>query len=522
MSSNRDIQYLNKLTQVITENAASCLFMMDERGYATYMNPSAEKITGYKLSELNEKPLHDYVHYKHPDGSPYPMHECPLAATYAHLSTLKEQEEVFVRKDGSFFPVMFSISPILDDGQFQGAVLEFRDITAQKQVEQDLLQAKEAAEKANSLKTSFLAHMSHEIRTPMTAVLGFSELLRTPGLSEEERSDALERIENSGRSLLKLIDDILDISKVEAGKIEINKSQFSPVRLMTEVVSLFKLQTQEKGIELNFHIHSTVPELAFSDFERVRQVLTNLIANAVKFTSQGAVVVNVRAHISDDHFKHQMLAFEVRDSGIGISKADQNKLFQPFSQADNSISKKFGGSGLGLALSQRLARQLGGDLYLQSSEVNKGSSFVFYFEAGPFESFKNRSQQASAERVIHLQGNPQILVVDDVVDNQILLKKYLESAGASVEIATSGFEAVKKAGGQSFDMILMDLQMPEVDGLEATRKLRQQGYQKPILAVTAHAMSSEAGKSLEAGCNEQLTKPLSKQNLLQAVSRHLQ
>lgn len=390
----------------------------------------------------------------------------------------------------------------------------------------ELVLAKERAQIANTSKTTFLANMSHEIRTPMSAVLGFTEILRDPKLSEDQKLDALDRIERSGQSLLKIIDDILDISKVESGKLRVEKIQFSPLEIVSEVVALLRLQAEQKAISIKTVFSPHVPEFASSDPARVRQILTNLVGNAIKFTDSGSVTIEVDAQLSN---AKEGLIFKVTDTGIGLSKEDQARIFQPFAQADDAITRKFGGTGLGLALSKRLAEQLGGDLSLASSEVGKGSQFVVRIDAGPFtrgtiqDSKLSQRGKISAPTVKPSARLDSIcvLVVDDVLDNQVLLRKYLESSGAKVEVANNGQEAIEKASGNSYDVVLMDIQMPVVDGIQATKELRAQGYKKPILALTAHAMKSDVERSLEAGCDEHLTKPITRGDLVQAVGRYL-
>ncbi len=398
------------------------------------------------------------------------------------------------------------------------------DINESKVIQQQLMQAKEEAERANSYKTTFLANMSHEIRTPMTAVLGFTEVLRDSTISPEQRQDALSRIECSGRSLLRLIDDILDISKIEAGKLVTEKVRFSPVEIVSEVVALLRLQAEQKGLRLVAQFLPGTPIIAHSDPTRIRQILVNLIGNAIKFTRTGEVNVKVRAE-PEGNEKKQFLTFEVIDTGIGISPDDQLKLFQPFAQADESITRTFGGTGLGLVLSRRLAQQLGGDLILTESHVGSGSRFLVKIEAGPMETAVV-AEQASCIKENGDEANEQlppslistnILVVDDVPDNQYLMRLYLETAGAHVDVASNGVEAISKALNREYDLILMDIQMPTLDGIEATHRLRSAGYQRPILALTAHAMREEKKRSLDAGCDAHLTKPITRKNLIERV-----
>jgi PAS domain S-box-containing protein len=397
------------------------------------------------------------------------------------------------------------------------------DIHDYKILTEELKSARRAAEIASETKSSFLANMSHEIRTPMTAVLGFIEVLKDPFLSEYDRQDAIARIESSGRTLLRVIDDVLDISKIEAGKLSIQKTRFSPFEVASEVTSLLRISAEQKGVSLKFNIDRNTPTVAYSDPSRLRQILTNLLGNAVKFTSRGEVTLQVRAECPEH------LVFEVVDTGIGISKEDQAKLFQPFAQADASISRAFGGTGLGLMLSRRLAEQLGGSLSLSESTPGKGSRFTAKIKGAPFEYLSSTRRESLAiekpdfdqAQVAAALTGIRILLAEDVPDNQVLMQRYLAGSGAYVELANNGVEAISKARGGDYDLVLMDIQMPKLDGIQATKQLRGLGFERPILALTAHAMTEEVERSIEAGCNAHLTKPITKFDLISVVRQYV-
>lgn len=432
--------------------------------------------------------------------------------------TVKQDKEKIIRENGKVEWIKWEVRPWYD-GEAIGGILIFREnITARIIAEIELHDAKEQAETANRLKSAFLANMSHEIRTPMTAVLGFAEVLRDTTLPDKERRDYIERIDRSGRSLLKLIDDILDVSKVEAGKIELQKTMFSPLEIASEVVALLRIQAEQKGIELRFSTARDLPDLACSDPARVRQILTNLIANAVKFTEKGTVQVTLGSADLN-------LIFEVKDTGIGIHEKDQAKLFQPFAQADSSISRRFGGTGLGLMLSREIAIALGGDLVLQSSVPGVGSVFRATIPAGPFQIRSTEipkpppkpieESKTFGDRILN---GLSFLVADDVSDNQALVRIFLTSAGAHIiDFANNGEEAIAKAMSRNYDVVLMDIQMPVMDGIQATKRLRELGYTKPILALTAHAMAEEIQRTLDAGCNGHVSKPIQKSVLIAAL-----
>ncbi len=412
------------------------------------------------------------------------------------------------------------------------------DISSQKMASDALQRSKEEADAANILKSEFLTNMSHEIRTPMTAILGFAELLLSEKLSEQARLDFAERIRSNGDHLLHLIDDILDLSKFEAGRVPTEKIDFELAETITDALRSVRPLAERKGLELKFETEGAVPKVLNSDPHRLRQIVLNLVGNAIKFTTVGFVHVIVRH--SDG-----MLTVDVEDTGIGLSPVQSSHLFRAFQQADSSVTRKFGGTGLGLVLSKRIAEALGGTLSLSSSVPNKGSVFTLRIKAsaniseGLIEAqgiFSARSAtppetllntlpsiaipQLKTDFAKALDG-VSILLVEDSVDNEALMRLYLEAAGAKIESANNGQEAIELATASSFAVILMDVQMPIMDGLEATRRLRAQGYSRPIIALTAHALPEEVEKSLSAGCDLHVTKPISRAALIKAIERVL-
>ncbi len=397
------------------------------------------------------------------------------------------------------------------------------DIHQQKQLAEDLQQAKTQAENANLTKSAFLANMSHEIRTPLSAILGFTELLKSPDISSKEQQEFVQIISRNGQALTHLIDDILDLSKVEAGRIEIEKVAFSISDLTHEIFDLFREKVRSKGLQLTAEIKPNVPERLLSDPTRIRQILINIIGNAVKFTSAGLIHMKVEStFLKADNY---LIEISVSDTGPGLTSEQKARLFQAFSQGDNSANRKFGGTGLGLALSRRLARAMGGDINLESCEVGKGCTFAINFQAQEIAKIEVPEIKPELEFSQEFSGlsDVRILVVDDLIDNQMLVRKVLTRNGAIVEVASNGEEGIKKAMESNYDVILMDLQMPLMDGYEAVRLLRSRGYLKPILALTAHAMDQERQKTLDAGYDGHLTKPLNTKELLKTLnqfSRH--
>jgi signal transduction histidine kinase len=381
----------------------------------------------------------------------------------------------------------------------------------------ELKQAKEAAEEASRSKSAFLANMSHEIRTPLGAILGFAELLRGKNVSQEQGERYLDIIMKNGHILARLIDDILDLAKVEAGRLEVEHLRFSLRDLMNDVVSLLKVRAEEKCLSLTLKISPGTPEEVESDPLRLRQVLVNIIGNAIKFTERGGVTVSVDCEKKELGY---CLHFRVNDTGPGITEQQRDRLFQPFSQADNSTTRKFGGTGLGLMLSRRLAEALGGDVSLEVSKPGEGATFVISVGT-PFVGFEPRVKDApkkGAATEERLEGL-RVLIVEDSQDNQALVKQFLSGRGAKVEFAANGREGVEKALHSSFDLVLMDIQMPVLDGYQATRELRERGFQRPIVALSAHAMKEDREKSFAAGCNEHLVKPIDPARLIETVAQ---
>jgi PAS domain S-box-containing protein len=408
--------------------------------------------------------------------------------------------------------------------QVVGFVLVANDVTNYKRIERELKNAKEAAEEASAMKSAFLANMSHEIRTPLGAVLGFSELLMSQDLTVSEKVNSLEVIKRNGRLLSNLINEILDLSKVEAGRLEIEKVAVSISEVLSEVGNFLNLEASEKGIALTMVAEGALPEAILTDPLRLRQILINVIGNAIKFTDRGFVQVKVRLY--SDSLARTLLGIDVKDTGAGISAEQAAKLFTPFTQADASTTRKFGGTGLGLVLSKKLANILGGDVVLKESTPGVGSTFSISIDPGDVEKVFFRSTDFQEKKIVSFPlakpsaslRNLKILLVEDSHDNQVLIQKLLRLAGAQIEIANNGREALEKVKQGDFNLVLMDLQMPEMDGFEATRRLRAHGFDKPIIALTAHAMKEERKRCLENGFDDHLSKPVDNEALLRTLS----
>lgn len=376
---------------------------------------------------------------------------------------------------------------------------------------QDRTSESKIAERSNRIKSLFLANMSHEIRTPLTAIIGFVDLLKETSLTRREQNQYLEIIDRTANGLATIINDILDISKVEAGKLEIEYATCNLSYLLRDLKALLSLRCEEKGIDLKF-VTKNIPDYLVTDGTRLKQILINVIGNAIKFTNHGSVIVTF------DSYDGKLFC-TVKDTGIGISPNSIDQLFTTFSQGDISIRKKFGGTGLGLVLSKRLAQLLGGDVILQDTQIGVGSTFVVSVAIREANMIPLKPEKTETSTAPSLQGL-QVLVVEDSLDNQLLAQQYLSREGANVKTANHGAEALEDVENNDYDLVLMDMQMPVMDGYTATRELRKKGIRTPIIAMTAHAMREDLQKCLNAGCDAYISKPFRRTNLVSIIRRY--
>ena len=450
-----------------------------------------------------------------------------------------------VRSDGSCFPIAVTVGR-LDLGSRELRTATVRDISQRRLEEQrlrdyaaaleqtnaDLERAKQNAEEAARAKTDFLANMSHEIRTPMTAILGFAEILLEEAADLDARPqhrEAIRTIRRNGAYLLEILNDVLDFSKIEANRLEVESIPCSPLEVLFDVETLMRVRAEQKGIEFGIALDGAIPQKIETDPVRLRQVLLNLVGNAVKFTDQGGVQISVRYQES-----LQLIEFEISDTGVGIPLEQLVNIFDPFSQADTSTTRRFGGTGLGLPISKRLTELLGGRIEAHST-VARGSIFRVILPVGSVEAVEmvdeieepdTDSERKLLEQIERSRLRGRILVVEDGWDNQRLIRHILERAGCEVEVAENGQVGVDLAleacdRDEPFDVILMDVQMPVLDGYEATRRLRARGYAKPIIALTAHAFPAERQRCMAAGCDDFATKPIDRFKLLSMLSATL-
>ncbi|MBC7659256.1 MAG: response regulator [Chitinophagaceae bacterium] len=400
------------------------------------------------------------------------------------------------------------------------------EIGERVRIEQELRLAKKAADAASRAKTAFLANMSHEIRTPLGAILGFSELLSADDQTQFDRQESLEVIQRNGQLLTSIISDILDLTKVESGHLEVEKSRIHLRSLFEETRCSLSLLANEKGLALQVNFQEGLPLYIETDPLRLKQILINIIGNAIKFTVRGNVSVDVERGARDG--ETDLIRINVRDTGRGLTHAEAEQLFGAFVQADVSTTRNFGGTGLGLKLSRELARALGGDVSLVETRHKFGSTFEVTLDSGvtcqallePLESVPATDTPLLAPRDSGkiLEGLS-ILVVEDAPDNQLLLSRILRLEGALFDVADNGRIGVEKARKKDFDIILMDVQMPVMDGFEAMHELRESGYTKPIIALTAHAMREERERCLVHGFNDYMSKPIDRVKLRDTLLR---
>jgi PAS domain S-box-containing protein len=488
-----------------------------------YANPGFERLTGYSAQEVFGKSCRILQGPQTDRKSVDTIRDGLNAGTGAHITLLN------YRKDGSTFWNSVRITPLKDPS---GATTHFvgvqTDITDRYRAEQSLKQSEASALAASEAKSEFLANMSHEIRTPLTAVLGCADTL-FPRLEREEHREVLQMIRNQGRMLLGILNDILDLSKIEAGRLDIHEEDCSIVSVISEVRSLLEPQASEKGIRLETAYQTRMPVLMRTDPLRVRQILMNLVGNAIKFTDAGSVIIESRC---DRSTSPAVLSIEVSDTGIGIPPELLTTVFEAFNQIQPAMTRRIGGTGLGLTISQRLVRMLGGQIGVVS-QVGQGTVFTVTLpitSSAPllFEQAESLAEAADEQHrsrdAIDVMVPATVLVAEDTRGIQFMIRRMLEDAGATVAVVDNGERAVAEVlkaqqAGHPFDVVLMDMQMPVMTGFDATARLRAQGNRVPIIALTAAAMRGDREKCLQSGCDEYLSKPVDRHALLDAVAR---
>lgn len=499
------------------ETLAGGLIVLDDKQTIALANQTFAEAVGCTSDELRGSPISQF-HWAFADAndSSYPWED--VVSNGQRVSS----RPVRLRgSDGEVRTFMVNSSPVQQNEEVRGVLISLDDITDLETAKAELQVSKQAAEDANRAKSDFLARMSHEIRTPMNAVLGFADVLRRGITTDaDEQRQYLNIIHSSGEHLLVLINDILDLSKIESGKLQVEHIAYSPAQIVNQVIATLQGRAAEKNITLEAEYMGNIPEIIYTDPVRLRQVFTNLVGNAIKFTTKGGV----RLQVSVDPSSSTMIG-KIIDTGVGIPADKLKTIFDPFSQADGSVTRKFGGTGLGLAISRKLARALGGDVVAHSI-MGEGSVFNVTIQTGdisgvrlvtPDQAQKDCVQEQKALQ--NIRSGLRILVADDGESNRRLLKIVLGRCGANVIEAENGKVAVKHAIDNPFDFILMDMQMPVMDGYDATKTLRQNGYKAPIVALTADAMKGTEAKCLAAGCTAYLTKPIVMDDLVATLNK---
>ncbi len=390
----------------------------------------------------------------------------------------------------------------------------YRSKLAIEQHHLELAAAKTKAEEANAAKSQFLANVSHEIRTPLGVVLGFADILARDVHSLTSRR-YIDTIIRNGRQLLRLVDDLLDLTKIEKGRLLIEEMSFNLTQLSEEVLASYSVKAKEKNLKLSMKTDGHLPKFILSDPTRVRQVLENLIGNSIKFTEAGFIDMTLAAELQSNQF--WILKFTIKDSGIGMTESESGRIFESFVQADPSTSRRFGGTGLGLSLARKLANQLGGSIDLLQTAPNQGSTFSFFFTACEDTDGHHDIVETNNLPMGHPLSGLRVLVVEDNPDSQTMIETVLRNAGALVETAEDGHSGVEKALGSHFDCVLMDIQLPGLNGYDAARNIRAAGSLTPIIALSAHTMSDEQPRSKKAGCNDYISKPFKHEVLVEKI-----
>ena len=494
--------------KLLLDLAGEGIFGLDKQGRFTFLNPKACKLLGYKNDlSLIGKYIFDTVL----------VHEDDHSHAYNRLMLQLEKKLKFKKKDNLSFPIDYVSTPIRDKDNFIiGSVVVFNDSSKRKSDEDKLKKAINDSIFANQSKSIFLTNMSHELRTPLNTILGFASIIRkSPNLNNKEQEN-LSIIHKSGEHLLDIINEILDLSKIEAGKIDINPSDFNFKNFINEIEQMFRSKYEKKKLDFFLHVDPKIPKHLKCDKKRLKQILINLLTNALKFTQEGQVTLKVS-------IKKEQLCFEIIDSGIGIKEDDFELIFKPFGQSNININSK-NSTGLGLGISKKLINKMGGDIWVKST-FKKGSVFYFtiFIEVSNKEKIIYKDKHRLALGLKNKDNTKKILIVDDILENRLFLKQLLAIYGLKTFEAKNSKEALLLYKKENIDLIFMDISMPEVDGFETTKLIREKTSNKDliIVMVSAHAFKEHEQKSLEVGANTFLTKPLKEEHLIEVLQNYL-
>ncbi len=508
----------------IIEAQPECVKLVDAEGRLLQMNPAGLRmIAAGSMSEVRGVPIEKLIVEEHREA----YREMHKRVIEGHAGSLTFE---VVGLDGRHLWLETSAVPLADRKGQTVHLAVTRDVTERLRQEEAVREAQASSETANRSKSLFLANMSHELRTPLTAIIGYSELLTGEAACKEGHHAALEAINSSAGHLLALINDVLDVSKIESGHVELEHLSFNLRELVQQTVQSLRHGAMEAGLTLKVTWGESLPEVIESDPTRIRQVLTNLISNAIKFGNQGSVEIRLSAGPQSPSGEPRSLVFSVIDTGIGIAESSLERIFSPFAQAEASINRTFGGTGLGLSISREIARRMGGDLTVES-EVGQGSTFTLSLPVLCKEASVQASAEVSAGAPSRAAGpaafRGRVLVVEDNEINRRLLNELLRRRGLDVTSAPNGAAGLECAtdaveANQTFDLVLLDMHMPVQDGFVTVKKLREQGYSRPVVALTASAMPGDRRRCIDAGCDEHLAKPINNALLDEVLSTYLE
>ncbi|MCB0395783.1 MAG: response regulator [Flavobacteriales bacterium] len=489
------------------------IMIADADGTIRWVNAAFKRISGYSLE--NVKGTHGEILRHGKSTGLDPRHPYFKRMIKTRRSVSYECKNF--AKSGKEYWTLTTITPVLNDkDEIEGIVAMDSDVTEKKKAEKALLKAKKIAESSAKAREMFLANMSHEIRTPMNAIMGIIQLLRETSINSQQNY-YLKSMEFAGENLMRIIDDVLDLSKIESGKLSIEEQGFDIVEMVRDLVNSVAYRAHEQGIEMKLDLDIDIPPVVVGDPVRINQILLNLVSNAIKFTHEGGVQLSVKVHSQDQD--KCLLRFMVADSGIGIPKEKQEQIFEEFEQAHKGNTRKYGGTGLGLSIVKRLTSMMDGRMKLQSKE-GKGTTFTIDL---PFRiTDKPLSENATEDmgRLRDVLSDKCILLVEDNKLNQMVASDFLASMGIKVSIANDGQEAMEWLRKQQADLVLMDIQMPRMDGYETTRMIREELKSPvPIIAMTAHAINGEERRCKAAGMNDYISKPLKKITLYKKIAQ---
>jgi PAS domain S-box-containing protein len=511
-SFQKEKAYLDQLF----EGSHEAIVMTDEKGMVVKVNSEFLKLFGFTESEILDHNIDDLI------ADPGNRNESLKITADVLNGNAAEIESRRSHRDGHLIDVSILGTPVIINGVVVAEYGIYRDITDRKRIEKNMIAAKEKAEESDKLKSAFLSNMSHEIRTPMNAILGFSSLLSDPALSDDERTEFIQIIKERGNDLMRIIDDIIDVAKIESGQIKIEIKECKVNLLMsnlTVTLNEVKRKTNKTKVVLNCLPGSNDPEFSIlTDSNRLRQIMTNLIENGLKFTDQGYVEFGYKfKNIGSSPY----IEFFVRDSGIGISREMHDVIFERFRQVDDTATRRYGGTGLGLTISKNLAQLLGGQITMES-ERGKGTSFYILF---PLHLNQARLAETVVPKPVATSVNKWaskvILVVEDEDSNFLLMERMLKSTGVQLIWVKNGIDAIELCNSQMFDLVLMDIRMPMMDGYETTQIIKKDHKNLPVIAQTAYALKGEREKSLAAGCDNYISKPIDTRELLAVLGKYL-